>query len=941
MIMKNKKNIEKKVERTKFTARRICAVVALAVSVMLAGASLWCFSLSHQTEEEPSCPEKYDDCINFLYSHSNLKESDLKFVGNVWPQEYYQINYKEKFVIYFRPSGNDTVCYKKVIKENKELDHDVIDFKDSNQSEKFKKWSLPSFNDVELEPSYEQIISSSNCSDERKNLSRLYNALVGNTKGFVVVGKLDGKWKCFHCDDFPVSYIDTVKIKEAAHSFIEKGNEQRIELGSLIRHALITVDKPQLAYYNIRKDSVYVDSRRLSKNDESQKVTGTPTIGNLISISNNRTVYASSIYSQNVLWTSLNEEEYQQLCNKIKWNEDPENNSSFWWIILAILSFSFLVFGIVLFFLPTRKKNEIEEPEKKKDNGFWERFKRNVKCSKDNYGDENGDKKGENRNVVPLTIVNTSFHEGMSITEILSQYDKLYGSKTLQLYDDVLIKKKEQESQGGNKGGSVSIPSPKVENPFNENMSISEILSQYDKLFSTDVSRQFSSYVTKKTYDDLQKESNDLRQKNTDLLTSKSDLEKEISELKEKRDKWLNQRKQITESKDLQALHAALVPIGYTKLSSLVETSVKDAETRVKEDYRKKSEHLAELTDKANSWDELMSVTKEDVLLKKWDKLREENVKLPIIHTVSWAYNEALSAVDKKKVIPSDLIYKYLVVTFKIVSDDYKLSDTYKRIIAMAANWQKNEKKVQSINNFAHDSVVSKVITSQDWKYWDRLAMMVRSLDLVHNLLLMTEDSGYASFNRDIRPVLAQVTSDFSQLYLFRYYVRDLKASYGYQQFDSDLEAVRKTFSTVNGDYALDCSLDSYAETVKSLSTAYNSVKGTQAFSSQMWNLLVKDFITNAPSNTDQAWFFSRVVAIAYHASDFIAGLNGRDSIFLYNQRYVMSGLNRSSLENDLVRFKYNDYQYSNDYTNRVYEWLKSMGVEHLPALVDNKLIMP
>lgn len=900
MIMKNKKNIEKKVERTEITARRICAVFALVIFVMLAGASLWCFNLSHHTEDETPRLETYEDCINFLYSHSNLKKSDLKFVGNVWPQEYYQINYKENFIIYFRPSGNDTVCYKKLPKlddngneivnsnGNPVIDYDFIDFVDTVHLEKFKTWDLPSFNAIELEPSYAKIISSSNCSNERKNLSRLYNALVGNTKGFVVVGKLDGKWKCFHCDDFPVSYIDTVKIKEAAHSFIEKGNEQRTELGSLIRHALISVDKPQLAYYNIRKDSVYVDSRRLSIYDKSQKVTGTPTIGDWISISNNRMVSASSIYRQNVLWTSLNEEEYQQLCEQIQWNEDPENNSSFWWIILAILSFSFLVFGIVLFFLPTRKKNENEEPEKKKDNWFLERFKRNMKRSKEsndnNYGDENGDKKAENLKAVPLTIVDTSFHEGMSIQEILSQYDKL---------------------------------------------------------FSSDVSRQFSSYVTKKMYDDIQKESNDLRQKNTDLLTSKSDLEKEISELKEKRAKWLNQRKQITESKDLKALHSALVPIGYTKLSSLVETSVKDAEIRVKEDYRKKSEHLAELTDKANSWDELMSVTKEDVLLKKWDKLRENNVKLPIIHTVSWAYNEALNAMDKKKVIPSDLIYKYLVVTFKIVSDDYKLSDTYKRIIAMAANWQKNEKKVKSINNFAQDSVVSKVITTKDWKYWDRLAMMVRSLDLVHNLLLMTEDSGYASLNRDIRPVLAQVTSDLSQLYLFRYYVRDLKASYDYRQFDSDLEAVRKTFSTVNGDYALDCSLDSYAETVQSLRTAYNYVKGTQAFSSQMWNQLVNDFISNAPSNTDQAWFFSRVVAIAYHASDFIAGLNGRDSIFLYNQRFLMSGLNRSSLDNDLVRFEYNDYQYSNDYTNRVYEWLKSMGVEHLPALVDNKLIMP
>ena len=870
--MKTQNNKEKSVERTKFTARKICAVVALAVSVMLAGASLWCFSLSHQTEEEPSRPEKYDDCINFLYSHSNLKESDLKFVGNVWPQEYYQINYKERFVIYFRPSGNDTVCYKKVKKENsKDVDYDVIDFKDSNQSKKFKKWSLPSFNDVELEPSYEQIISSSNCSDERKNLSRLYNALVGNTKGFVVVGKLDGKWKCFHCDDFPVSYIDTVKIKEAAHSFIEKGNEQRTELGSLIRHALITVEKPQLAYYNIRKDSVYVDGQRLSKKDKSQIVTGSPTIGDWISISNNRMVSASSIYSQNVLWTSLNEEEYQQLCEQIKWNEDPENNSSFWWIILAILSFSFLVFGIVLFFLPARKKNENEEPEKKKDNWFLELFKRIMKRSKEsNDGDENGDKKAENLKAVPLTIVDTSFHEGMSIQEILSQYDKL---------------------------------------------------------FSSDVSRQFSSYVSKNKFVDLQ--------------NSESALKSEIEELKQSCTKWQNQTKQITDSKDLKALHAALVSLGYTKLSVLVDAVVKETEEKIKKKYPIPSGQFGDLLEKAKNWDDLMTVTKEDVLLKKWDKLRENNVKLPIIHTVSWAYNEALSAVDKKKVIPSDLIYKYLVVTFKIVSDDYKLSDTYKRIIAMAANWQKNEKKVQSINNFAHDSVVSKIITTQDWKYWDRLAMMVRSLDLVHNLLLMTEDSGYASLNRDIRPVLAQVTSDLSQLYLFRYYVRDLKASYDYRQFDSDLEAVRKTFATVKRDYALDCSLDSYDDTIQSLRIAYNSIKGTQAFSSQMWNQLVNDFISNAPSNKDQAWFFSRVVAIAYHASDFIAGLNGRDSIFLYNQRYMMSGLNRSSLDNDLVRFEYNDYQYSNDYTNRVYEWLKSMGVEHLPALVDNKLIMP
>lgn len=129
-----------------------------------------------------------------------------------------------------------------------------------------------------------------------------------------------------------------------------------------------------------------------------------------------------------------------------------------------------------------------------------------------------------------------------------------------------------------------------------------------------------------------------------------------------------------------------------------------------------------------------------------------------------------------------------------------------------------------------------------------------------------------------------------------------------------------------------------YTEFVKSLDNIFDKTKNEAQYIMAMKKLLVDDFVKNERDIKDKGQYLSLLIAMGLHMSDYIRYMNGNDIDYCSNVKLVLSGM---SNEDSNTEFRYKDPAYSGEYSNRVYEWLKDTGINHLKALVGNRLIMP
>lgn len=318
--------------------------------------------------------------------------------------------------------------------------------------------------------------------------------------------------------------------------------------------------------------------------------------------------------------------------------------------------------------------------------------------------------------------------------------------------------------------------------------------------------------------------------------------------------------------------------------------------------------------------------------------MHEIKNSFPKIHSVGLLYTEA-EKVSKTEI---ELISNLL----KGIDEqrDIKLQLTLNNIINEAAYANKIREKFeqtqQLIQEYSDKNEYKQIVKQgKELTIWERLAVMTWSLECINNILdiFKKEKLSTETVNRAIEIHKEDIMQIFATR-IFKKLMDDSSAKA--RMLASTREKIMK--DKINEMYEkyhiVMQETPVYTEFVKGLDNIFDKTKNETQYIMAMKKLLVDDFVKNERDIKDKGQYLSLLLAMGLHMSDYIRYMNGNDIDYCSNVKLVLSGM---SNEDSSTEFRYKDPAYSGEYSNRVYEWLKDMGINHLKALVGNRLIMP
>lgn len=337
-------------------------------------------------------------------------------------------------------------------------------------------------------------------------------------------------------------------------------------------------------------------------------------------------------------------------------------------------------------------------------------------------------------------------------------------------------------------------------------------------------------------------------------------------------------------------------------------------------------------------WDELSKCSSESDVLDILKRMHEIKNSFPKIHSVGLLYTEA-EKVSKTEI---ELISNLL----KGIDEqrDIKLQLTLNNIINEAAYANKIREKFeqtqQLIQEYSDKNEYKQIVKQgKELTIWERLAVMTWSLECINNILdiFKKEKLSTETVNRAIEIHKEDIMQIFATR-IFKKLMDDSSAKA--RMLASTREKIMK--DKINEMYEkyhiVMQETPVYTEFVKGLDNIFDKTKNETQYIMAMKKLLVDDFVKNERDIKDKGQYLSLLLAMGLHMSDYIRYMNGNDIDYCSNVKLVLSGM---SNEDSNTEFRYKDPAYSGEYSNRVYEWLKDMGINHLKALVGNRLIMP
>lgn len=102
---------------------------------------------------------------------------------------------------------------------------------------------------------------------------------------------------------------------------------------------------------------------------------------------------------------------------------------------------------------------------------------------------------------------------------------------------------------------------------------------------------------------------------------------------------------------------------------------------------------------------------------------------------------------------------------------------------------------------------------------------------------------------------------------------------------------------------------------------------------SLMWDKFAREFAEKFVSNRDKGWLLGNSVQMSLYMSDFLRHfVGGSEEYYCSNYAYLRSG-ELADCDKD---FSHNDYRYSDELSNFVYDFLKEFGAEGIEMIVNN-----
>lgn len=769
--------------------------------------------------------------IEYLEKYSTIfdDKNNFSIAFPDWPKENVTIDVESKCIFFVKENDTTQVKYNKVKKHNA-----CITLSDKSDKETIENYSQCT--SLSITPAFEsEIESCSKLTETDKKLSRLYNVLVGNPKGHIILGKDKNNWKLYQTDDFPQYKIDKDKLQKFVEYHRENTGDTFSECYSKFPF-IVNVDL-HLVYYALRQDTVIERNNKkvyytdLLQHDLTNLKCYKGWLNYRITTINETKWYLVSAYDYYIGNSDvfLNvPHDIEDFMKNITWKE-PNAPSKFIIRILYVFSGLFLIIGILLFGWYMVRKHQANSKK--------------PKCSQDPFTDEK-------------TISGNS-----SSAQYIAQLEQKIAE-----FDSAIEKIKEN--------------------------AIEEYKKDYDI-------------------------ENKIKYANNWTILIKSTSAKKVYQILDEI------RKKYDSFPELETAE-----------------SVQIAQEQAIANYKKQYDIENQLI-RAKNWKALIACTTSKALFTFLENVKKNHASFPDLYTIDAACKDAITAAPNNE---KQQIAHLLQFISKHIDAKYRWHMTFTEVCEEATyanNVRTQYEEVKTvIQQIIERNELKKILGKDNLNYWDRLSLSHMAVaDLNHLLQIFKCPHLKATTLHVAQSVLI---SDLLQQYLSRVFLGNLAENKPFNQYQTIVDtALSQKLADLNKEYAIQFNLDdAFNNARKAFEIAYNNIIGTKEFVQLMEKGFVCQFEEKVEINVDRGWFFSMIVAMGYHMVDFVHHYQGTPITMCPNYRYIMSGLNPSTLPED-AKFEHNDYAYSSEYTNRIFEWLDDLGVTQLKALVGHQLIKP
>ena len=334
-----------------------------------------------------------------------------------------------------------------------------------------------------------------------------------------------------------------------------------------------------------------------------------------------------------------------------------------------------------------------------------------------------------------------------------------------------------------------------------------------------------------------------------------------------------------------------------------------------------------------------------DTYKTKWNNSKKENSEL--IHKHNELVNKYNSLLEKNKRLSDSCQELEKSIDNKIEAATQQLKEKYKKIekehLILLQYYSSTKKVIEQIVPCIKD------ITKEDLRFWDRVILQqVAIQELLLPLLgIYCKDLEIKS---TFENCLKKMQVDSLQQFMFLYIERTLRYdNITAQEFS---QAINEKIPQEIANYNLkvknlqvpsitinQAEIKKYTECASLMQTKIALLKLDENFKTKMWANFGKEFIEKVDEIKDKAWFFKQVISIAYYTAEHLQYYANKstDTSSYYNLTYLQKDFD----SNYPKEYEHHYFGKSNSYADRIYEWCKELGIEHLPVLISEYLILP
>lgn len=307
----------------------------------------------------------------------------------------------------------------------------------------------------------------------------------------------------------------------------------------------------------------------------------------------------------------------------------------------------------------------------------------------------------------------------------------------------------------------------------------------------------------------------------------------------------------------------------------------------------------------------------------------------------------------------NELVGKYKVLVTKnetlVAEVDKKVEDATKSIKLQYAQIEKHYKEILPYYNSTFEIIkqlnpyLLGLAKEKDLRFWDRVLLQQLA---IHELLIPLSKIWCKDINVNTvaENALEKMRTDDLLQYILLYLEKTLRYdNITSQEFSQALnEKIPQEIDNYNAKVkqlqvsgiSINQNADKkYVECADLMRLKVAQLKLDESFKAKMWSAFGKEFIDQVDETTDKTWFFKYVIALAYYTAEYLQfnANKSTDTSAYYNLTYLLKGFD----SNYPKEYEHNYYGKSNSYADRVYEWCKELGIEHLQVLISEYLILP